>query len=328
MENIKIRNIEIYHGQKVVSNEFYVEHFKKQGKDVKKFLEKTMGRKFRYEIDNDVENSLTMAIESSQKVLKESNLTGKDIDMIVYSGMLPEYVSPTAALIIHNAIQGKEECFCNDINVNCIGMTYSLDFINRYMSSNPKVKRALLVGSDYLRIQVSPNNEGCYGQYGDISCALILEKTDEDCKLIETKIAVNNSFINYVKYPKCGFSNIYNADKEDMYVDWKPFGAWWIEGAVKNINSMLDKNGLTKDDISMFCFSQIAEKNIEILREKLDISQEKSLYVGDKYGYTGTTSPFIVLYEGVKNGQIKRGDYLIFSTVAAGSTHISVLIKY
>ena len=91
---------------------------------------------------------------------------------------------------------------------------------------------------------------------------------------------------------------------------------------------MLDKNGLTKDDISMFCFSQIAEKNIEILREKLDISQEKSLYVGDKYGYTGTTSPFIVLYEGVKNGQIKRGDYLIFSTVAAGSTHISVLIKY
>ena len=75
MENIKIRNIEIYHGQKVVSNEFYVEHFKKQGKDVKKFLEKTMGRKFRYEIDNDVENSLTMAIESSQKVLKESNLT-------------------------------------------------------------------------------------------------------------------------------------------------------------------------------------------------------------------------------------------------------------
>lgn len=323
-----MRDIEVYHGGNIVNNDYYIEHFKKQGKDVKKFFEETLGRKYRYEINRESENALTMAIEVSHKVLKKSNYTGKDIDMIVYSGMLSEYVSPTSALIIHSAINGKKECFCHDMNVNCIGMTYALDLVNRYISTNPQINRVLLVGSDYLTPQVSPENEECYGQYGDVSCAVILERTEEDCKLIDTKVSVNNDFIDYVRFPKCGFAHIYDAPKEEMYVKWKSFGTWWIDGAIENINSILDKSKLSIEDISMFCFSQIAYKNIVTLREKTGISEEKSLYVGDTYGYTGTTSPFLVFYEGIKAGHIKRGDYVVFCTVAAGSTHITSLIKY
>ncbi|AGF58645.1 3-oxoacyl-[acyl-carrier-protein] synthase-3 [Clostridium saccharoperbutylacetonicum] len=323
-----MRDIEVYHGRNIVSNDYYIEHFKKQGKDVKKFFEETLGRKYRYEINRESENALTMAIEVSHKVLKKSNCTGKDIDMIVYSGMLSEYVSPTSALIIHSAINGKKECFCHDMNVNCIGMTYALDLVNRYISTNPQINRVLLVGSDYLTPQVSPENEECYGQYGDVSCAVILERTEEDCKLIDTKVSVNNDFIDYVRFPKCGFAHIYDAPKEEMYVKWKSFGTWWIDGAIENINSILDNSKLSIEDISMFCFSQIAYKNIVTLREKIGISEEKSLYVGDTYGYTGTTSPFLVFYEGIKTGRIKRGNYVVFCTVAAGSTHITSLIKY
>ena len=328
MENVKIRDIEVYHGKYIIHNDYYIEHFKKQGKDVKKFIEETMGRKYRYEIDSETENALTMAIESSRDVIKKSNLTGNDIDMIVYSGMLSEYVSPTTALIIHSAIQGKQQCFCHDMNVNCIGMTYALDLANRYISSDPQINRVLLVGSDYLTPQVSPENEECYGQYGDASCALILERTDEDCKLIDTKISVNTDFIDYVRFPKCGFSHIYDIPKEEVYVKWKSFGTWWIDGAIENINSILNKSDLSINDISMFCFSQIAYKNIVTLREKMGISEEKSIYIADTYGYTGTTSPFIAFYEGIKNGQVKRGDYVIFCTVAAGSTHITLMLKY
>lgn len=56
--------------------------------------------------------------------------------------------------------------------------------------------------------------------------------------------------------------------------------------------------------------------------------KEKSLYVADSYGYTGTTSPFLAFYEGIRRKLIKRGDYIVFCTAAAGSIHIEVLIKY
>jgi len=328
MKNIKINSIEVYHGEKIIDNDYYIEYFNKKGKDVRKFLEQTMGRKYRYQINPETENGLTMAIESSMKVLEKSNLTGQDIDMIVYSSVLPEYVSPPSSLLIHNAIKGKYDCHCHDMNVNCIGMTYALDFICRYISSNPQVNRVLLVGSDYLTPQVSPENQYCYGQYGDVSCAVIIEKTDEDCKLIDSKINTNSNFVDDVRFPKCGFSNIYDASKDDIYVHWASVDTSWLDEAVENINTMLDKNNLSMDDISMFCFSQMAIKNIDYLREKMNLPEERSIYIGDTYGYTGTTSPFIAFYEAIKNGQVKRGDYVVFWTVAAGYTHVTLLLKY
>ena len=44
-----------------------------------------------------------------------------------------------------------------------IGMTYSLDLINRYMSANENVNKVLLVGSENFTPQVSSENEELYG---------------------------------------------------------------------------------------------------------------------------------------------------------------------
>lgn len=328
MKNIKIKNIEVYHGSKIVGNDYYIDHFKKRGKDVRHLIEDVMGRKNRYLLESSEENSITMAITASKKVLEKSNLCGKDIDMIIFSSVLPEYVAPTAALIIHNAIGGKEECFCHDMNVNCIGMTYALDLAYRYLSTNLQISRVLLVGSDYLNPQCSSEDEYCYGQYGDASCAVIIEKTNEHCNLIDTKVTTNSVAIDDVRFPGCGFSNIYDTPKEQVFVKWSSSDTSWLDKAVENMNSILDKNNLTINDISMFCFSQLAYKNITYLREKMNIEEEKSIYIGDIYGYTGTTSPFIALYEAISKGQVKRGDYVMFWTVAAGSIHISLLLKY
>ena len=38
--------------------------------------------------------------------------------------------------------------------------------------------------------------------------------------------------------------------------------------------------------------------------------RNKIPYIGDKYGYTGTASPLLALYSSLKEGKIKRGDYI------------------
>lgn len=328
MNNIKIKGIEVYHGSDVIDNSYYIEHFKKQGKDIKHFWEDVMGRKYRYHINSSKENSLTMAINASAKVLEKTNLKGSDMDMIIYSSVLPEYVAPPSSIILHNAIGGKHSCFCHDINVNCLGMTYSLDYIYRYMQSNDKINKVLLVGSDYLNPQVSPDNELCYGQYGDAACAVIFERTAEDCKLLGTEITVNSASNEDVRFPMCGFSNIYTAAPHEITTKWEAYDTSWLDGAIENMNAILSANNLTVSDISMFCFSQFSYGNIVYLREKMNISPENSMYIGDKYGYTGTSSPFIALYESIKADKVKHGDYVMFWTVGAGTIHMAILIKY
>jgi 3-oxoacyl-[acyl-carrier-protein] synthase-3 len=109
---------------------------------------------------------------------------------------------------------------------------------------------------------------------------------------------------------------------------WKPFECPIIDDAVSNMKAVLKECNLTVNDISMFCFSQYVIKTINEYRRRLGIDESKSLYIGDKYGYTGTSSPFIVLYEALQNGSVKRGDYVMFWTVGAGSENISMIFKY
>ena len=67
---------------------------------------------------------------------------------------------------------------------------------------------------------------------------------------------------------------------------------------------------------------------LKLLRKNLNVSKDRILYIGDKYGYTGTCAPFFVLYEAIKQHKVKRGDYILFWTMAAAGYHIFTLIKY
>jgi 3-oxoacyl-[acyl-carrier-protein] synthase-3 len=329
MLNIKISNIEVYRGLDIVSNDYYIEHFKKYGKDIKHFLTDIIGRNNRYLIDPDKENSLTMATEATRKVLAEANLTGKDLDMIVYSSVLPEYVAPPSSIYLHSIIGGKHDCICYDINANCVGMTLSLSQICSLMTINSNIKRTLLIGSDYVNPLLNHENEFCYGHYGDAACAIILEKADESCGILGTKCYVNSIEHENVTFPACGFTKAIKSGNLSQYLmDWKPFEPATTEIGVENMKLLLKENNFTNDDVKMFCLSQYAIAMVNNIRELLEIDKEKSLYIGDEYGYTATSSPFIALYESIKRGLIKRGDYIMFWTVGVGTQNAAVLYKY
>lgn len=82
------------------------------------------------------------------------------------------------------------------------------------------------------------------------------------------------------------------------------------------------------DDIKAFCFSQYALPLIKNCSKELNIPLHKFIYIGDKYGYTGTSSPFIALYEAVKKGDVKRGDLVDLWTVGTNWTTCHILLKY
>jgi len=332
MESIKIKEIEVYHPENQVDNNFYIKHFEKQGKDIRGLLQ-AYGRDKRYVIDNDVENTVSMGIEAAQEVLLTAGLTGQDIDMVLFSSQMPEYTVPSQALIVHNAINGKEDCMCLDTNANCVGMLVTVENTVRAMLGNPYVKRALIIGSDYLSVHCSKHDEMTYPNFGDGAAAIILEKVeaDENTGFIDGYCKTSGESWRLVKYPGCGSSKIYGADLEsqDKYIKWTPFdGTFAVDYAIKSINILLDRNNLTVKDIDGYCLSQYAKVFSQLSAEKLGANIDKFIYIGDTYGYTGTSSPFIALYEGIKTGRIQRGDLVCLWSVGTHWTICSILIRY
>lgn len=326
---VKLKCIDVCHGSREVSNELYIEHFTKQDKDVRHLLEDVFGRDKRYMLD-DEETTLSLAIKVSKLVLDKANFKGSDIDVLVYSSVLPEYILPPTSIILHKELGLKENVMCFDMNANCAGMGVALENVCNYLMSSQNAKRALIVGCDNNHVLSDPNNELCYGNFGHAACAIVLEKVDEDCGLIDSECYINTSVCDKIRCPSNGFSSFLKSDNTDkLYAKWLPFSTHnLIEAAVQMIKRIIKDAGLTKEDISMFCLSQLTFSNTKMIRELMDIDEDKSIYVGNKYGYTGTTSPFLVLYEAIKQGKVKRGDYIIIWTFGAGSQGIAMLYKY
>ena len=326
--NIKIKHIEVYHPENQIGNDHIIEHFNKQGKDVKGLLE-ALGKKNRYKIDNPDENGLTMAIEASQKVLNGSGLAMTDMDMIMYATQLPEYTVPTNAVMLHQALNGNSQTRVIDINASCAGMTVAVEQASYYMMANPKVQRVLLVGSEQLSSFANPESEVHYSTFGDAACALILEKTEEDTGFIDAEYHTYTANADKLLYPAEGLSGVQQGKEAGRYVKFIPFDISFSAPITDNmIKELLKRNNLDIKDINAFCFSQMAYSDSLGLQERFNLDMDKIMYVGDKYGYTGGTSPFLGLYEGIQQGKIKRGDTLLFWTVGAGHQFIAMLFKY
>ncbi|MDV4150059.1 ketoacyl-ACP synthase III [Clostridium sp. AL.422] len=329
MDNIRINSVGIYHPENKVSNDFYIEHFFKQDKDIRRLLE-AYGRKTRYVINNKDENNITMAIKACENALNKAYLKGEDIDLIIFSSIIPQYTMPPQAIMIHNAIKGKKDCMVLDTNVNCAGMIVAVDNAVRILKTNNNFKKALIVGSDCWSRHCSTNDELTYPIFGDCACAVILEKTDKDSDFLGSHSLTNSDNWDMVKYPSCGMTNIYeDINPHEKMINWTPFdGSFSVKEAKLSINKLLDDYHLSLDNIDLYCISQFALGMRDGFLEEFSVTPDKVPYIGDKYGYTGCTSPFLALYESIESGKLKRGDNVILWSIGTFWSTCSLLLRY
>lgn len=324
----KLRNIEVYHPENQVGNDHFIKHFEEQGKDIRPLL-KHMGKEQRYQINNDKENGVTMAIEASRKVMESSGLSMSDIDLIIFSTQLPQYTVPTNAVMVHRALQGDERTRVLDLNGSCAGMVVAIEQATAYIKSNPRIKRVLVVGSEHLTSFTSPTDEMPYSVFGDAACAMIMEATDEAVGYIDSDYHTDTPFAENLIYPELGFSESQKGRGEGQFLTYIPFDMGFAgPKADKMIAKVLERNELTLSDISAFSWSQMSKGDSIRFQEVNGVEWNQMLYIGDKYGYTGTTSPLLALHQGIQDGRVKRGDLVMFWTVGVGHQFVALLFKY
>lgn len=330
--NCMITGISYYHPNHKVDNEYFIEHFKNLGTDISGLLKAT-GRNSRYISDSMDETMLTMGYHAAQEVLEKTHVKASQLNMLVFSSGTPEYIAPSNALIIHSMIGAGQKCAVYDLNANCAGMLVAMEQIARVMRSNPNIKYALLVGSDQLNRYARYSEAIAYSNFGDSACAIVLENVfHTDRGFIDSDFYTNSSNHDKILLPAKGMTNVVHnkhLSVEDKLVKWTAFnlsGAFY--SAKISIEELLFKNNLSKKQIKKYFLSQFSKKNIENVCNELEEDMDKFIFVGDEYGYTGTTSPFLAYARAIKNEELSIGDYIIFWTVGAGTTCSCILYQY
>lgn len=330
MAGIRIVDIDMYHPDTKMHNDFYIEHFDARGVDIRGLL-KALGRESRYKIDQDDENSLTMAFEATRKLLAKTGLTGQDIDLIAYASQTPEYIFPTNSLMIHHLISGAAHTICIDSNANCAGMTAAFEQVSRQMLGNPRIKRALIIGSDYVTPHASPDDPVYFANFGDAAAAVIVERDEHAVGFIDSIYQTDTCVYQNSLFPAEGLAKLGSTgvDAGAFHVKFTPFDdSICVDAASESIRTLLTRNGITPDEIKAACFSQLSIANIRAVSEKISIADDIAVYIGDEFGYTSTSSPFIAMHRAISSGKLQRGDKVLFWTVGAGWQNVAMVVEY
>ncbi|EGD46447.1 Beta-ketoacyl-acyl-carrier-protein synthase III [Ruminiclostridium papyrosolvens DSM 2782] len=329
--NLKIMGVGTYHPKNEIDNKYFVEHFKKMNKDPRPLL-KHLGRERRFKAKKfGNENSVTMAIEASKKAIADAKIDINDIDMIVFASDFPEYVSPSNALMISSKLNSRANIVF-DMNSNCISMISALDIIDSYIK-NKDINNVLLVSSCMITPCAREDDIVVYPSTADASAAVILQKITEKNRsgVIDSGFYTDCSYNWTIKNPACGFSRITDnsVDTRMKMMEWNQFDFSFLsDNWCKLIYNLLDKNSLTPEDVSLYLFSQFSKADIMATIEKLNVMEERIIYVGNKYGYTGPTSPILALNEAKKTNKIVEGSYAILCSVGSGYTMGALLYKF
>ncbi|URZ01543.1 ketoacyl-ACP synthase III [Clostridium felsineum] len=329
--NAVIKDIAYYHPDNLVGNDYFIKHFDKQGIDIRSLLS-AFGRKYRY-ISNDInETILTMGIKATEKLLEKSKIDPNEINTIIFSTSTPEYISPSNAIEIHESIRASSKSTVYDLNANCAGMLVAIDQASRSMRNNPNIKYSLIVGSDQLNRYSRYDQAITYANFGDSACAILLENiSNTENGFIDSDFYTNSSTHDKVVLPAKGLSSAIHDKSlpiKDKLVEWNDFdNRGTFLSATISINILLERNNLKKSDIKKYFISQFSKGGIEYVCDLLEENQNKFTFIGDRFGYTGTTSPLLALANAIENNELNKGDYVIFWTVGAGSTCSCILYR-
>jgi 3-oxoacyl-[acyl-carrier-protein] synthase-3 len=306
--------------------------------DLEKLVETTdewilqrTGIRQRHIVDPGVATS-DLATEAAREAIKRAGLTPDDIDVIVVGTVTPDMLFPsTACLVQHKLGAGKAWGF--DLSAACSAFTYSLT-VGTQLVACGGARHALVIGADVMSSIIDYTDRATCVLFGDGAGAVVLgPSADDNIGILDYDHMIDGSGGNALCMPAGGSrqpASHQTVDDRLHYV--KQEGQTVFKFAVRNTGEicerLLKKHNLTGEDLDLFVSHQANRRIIMSAAEKIGMPEEKVIINIDKYGNTTAATIPLALDDAVKSGRLKKGDLILLTSVGAGFTVGSVLVRW
>ncbi|PFJ16927.1 3-oxoacyl-ACP synthase [Bacillus cereus] len=265
-------------------------------------------------IADDTIDTSYMAVEASKKALEDAGVSGEDIDLILVATVTPDRAFPAVACVIQEAI-GAKHAAAMDLSAACAGFMYGMITAQQFIQTET-YKNVLVVGSDKLSKIVDWNDRNTAVLFGDGAGAIVMGAVSEGRGVLSFELGADGS----------GGKHLY----QDEYVMMN--GREVFKFAVRQLGDsclhVLDKVGLTKEDVDFLVPHQANIRIMESARERLNLPQEKMSMTIEKFGNTSASSIPIAMVEELQNGRIQDGDLIILVGFGGGLTWGAVALRW
>lgn len=316
---------------RVVTNQDIIDRYQLFATD--RAVQFTLGIKERRWVKED-QTLVDLMAQATGQCLDRAGVNIEDVDRVIYTKLMGDYQVPASSLGMLREMGVKKGIPAFDITSACSGFMHAMDIALRFIAT----------GDDYVLILgggITSTGAQVWGQpdpktvfmFGDAVVAMLLEKTDKQ-HFLASYLLTNHDLYDRAYIPEG--TTLLDSNFTDFspttYTMQIPDGRIIYTSAVEICKivaeRLLQKTGLTIDQIDCFVTS---EQNTQIWEGQLDalgIPKEKSLSVFWKYGNTVAAMSPLMLDEMITKGLIKRGMTVMMMAHGAGASSGGCIFKY
>lgn len=265
----------------------------------------------------DGETASDLAVGAAEKLFAENGIDCSTIDYLIFVTQSPDYHLPTTACLIQTRLGLSKRITAIDVNLGCSGFVTGLSLAKAVVVSG-QAKNVLLLTAETYSKYMHERDKSNRTIFGDGSAATLVS-TDGIAEIGEFVIGTDGEGAeNLIVKSGCArhpqplndlkFDDFGNPRSSDnLYMDGPAILNYSLESIPQLVTDVLEKNGVTMDDIDLHVYHQANIFLANLERRKLKIAKEKYYCNIENVGNTVSSTIPIGLCLAMEDGCLKQG---------------------
>ncbi|KKB36751.1 beta-ketoacyl-ACP synthase III [Bacillus thermotolerans] len=255
-----------------------------------------------------------MGIKAAQEAIEDAGVSPEDIDLIIVATVSPDYRFPSVATMIQHEI-GAKRAAAMDVSAACAGFMYGIVTAKQFIETGA-YKNVLVVGVEKLSTAIDWSDRNTAVLFGDGAGAAVVSSVSEGRGILSFELGADGA----------GVKHLYQ--EEHIQMNGPEVFKFAVRQMGQSCINVLDKAGLTKEDVDFLLPHQANIRIMEASRQRLELPRERMSVTINKYGNTSSASIPLTLIEELRAGKIKEDDLLVMVGFGAGLTWGAIAMRW
>ncbi|MBN2899530.1 MAG: ketoacyl-ACP synthase III [Clostridia bacterium] len=279
----------------------------------------------------DDETTSDMAAKAALKAMEAANVTADEIDLIIVGTLTPDMLLPSTACLVQDKI-GANGSAAFDLETACSGFIYAME-VGRNFVATGMYNKVLVIGAEKLSSFLDFEDRATCVLFGDGAGAAVLGPVEDGKGILSSELGADGSkgMVLKIDAGGCKMPASEQTLKDRLHYITMD-GSEVFKFAVRIMGSaslnVVEKAGLTLDDINFLVPHQANMRIISAAAKKLNLPLEKVQINLTEYGNMSAASVPVALDQAIREGKIKEGDKTVLVGFGGGLTWGACVIQW
>lgn len=265
-----------------------------------------------------------LAAKAAQKALEDAGIKAEELDFIICSNVVNEYITPQLSCIIQGAIGAS--CPCIDINCACAGFIHAVEMAEAFYKAG-KVRNVLIVCAEEPTRMTDWSDRRTCVLFGDGAGAAVLTPGDN---IKSVKLSASSATEKLWQYRTLQPTPYITKEEMDVPLQMKGQDVFKfaVTAASKDITRALNDSQIEASDVDYYLLHQANIRIINAIQNYLEQPAEKFPTNVENHGNSSSSCCPILLDECNRKGMFKKGDKIAMSAFGAGFVSGALVMEW